>query len=832
MDLFIRLYRKFLQVKTIRSVRENLRPSFYLLIFLSLLPGILLAVYSLISKTYFDLLIVFITGICTLSISWFGVERLMLRRVKELIALSKRLAAGDLSARYGQAIPVGDLDEITRAFEPMAAFLESQTQQIQTRAKQVAVISELASGIVIEGGISILLELVLEKAMKLLDTSQATLALYDPAADDLVITAAKGLNMPIGMRIKMDEGPVGRAAQTRQPVIIDDYVYCEGRDADFQVGPDLTVIQVPMASRGDLVGVLGLVVSTQEFRVNQEIIQLLNLFAEQAASAIKNARMFEDKDRRLQMMETINGISTSLRVAHKVNDILPVLLEKTTAMVNAIMGSIWLYDPADNVLHKVVSSGVPLAKSQIDPNVGMVGRVFSTGQPEYAPDWIEVFPYNAASNSRLSSKTSVALIPIRTTHSVVGVLVLGFQSPFMLTEDQKQMMTTIAEMAGNAIHRMHLHEQIIGQLKRLNALHQIDLAITSSLDLRYTLQILLDQLISQLGVDAACALTYNAHEHTLEYAASRGFTTNALHNTHLPIGQGYAGLAAKEQRTIYIVDLNNHTTDYLRSPSFSAEGFVTYYAVPLVVRSQIKGVLEVFHRSRLEKDSEWLDFMEALASQAAIAIENASLYNDLQKSNVELNLAYNATLEGWSRALDLRDADTEGHTQRVTEITMKLARAIGISEMDIVHIRWGALLHDIGKLGVPDQILLKPDPLTDEEWIIMRRHPTYAYNLLSPIAYLAPALEIPYSHHEKWDGSGYPLGLRGQEIPLSARIFSVVDVWDALRSDRPYRKGWSEEKVRGYLQEQAGEHFDPRIVDAFLSLLLNESEEGTTWTQD
>ena len=173
--------------------------------------------------------------------------------------------------------------------------------------------------------------------------------------------------------------------------------------------------------------------------------------------------------------------------------------------------------------------------------------------------------------------------------------------------------------------------------------------------------------------------------------------------------------------------------------------------------------------------------------------------------------------------MDLRDRETEGHTLRVTDLTLKLASVMGISQTDQVHIRRGALLHDIGKLGVPDQILFKQGPLTEEEWGIMRRHPTYAFDMILPITYLRPALDIPYSHHEKWDGSGYPRGLSGEQIPLAARLFAVIDVWDALRSNRPYREGWSYEATRQYIIEQSGKHFDPQVVEAFIRLLKEEN---------
>jgi putative nucleotidyltransferase with HDIG domain len=625
----------------------------------------------------------------------------------------------------------------------------------------------------------------------------------------------------------MGEGAVGSAAQTRQPVIIEDYRLWEGRLPEFEKYPFSAVMQAPMVYRGELIGVLGVAETGPARKFSQQEIRLLSLFAGLAASAIKNARLFEETARRLQELEAINDLSTALRVTQGIDEMLPLFLEKAMTMVNAIMGSIWLYKPADNSLHQIVSNGIPDLAVHLRPEEGVVGTVFSTGQPYYTPDMREDELTHNSLRPQIPAGLSGAYFPIRTAQAVVGVLIIGFYAPLELLDDQIRLITTITEIAGNAIHRTQLHEQTRSQLARLRALHQIDLAITNSLDLGKNLEILLDQVITQLDVDAACALVFNPHERTLEFATSRGFTTDALRDTHLRFGEGYAGRAALEQRTIYSPDLNTRYTDFLRSPTFVAEGFVTYYAVPLVTRNQVKGVLEVFHRSPLESDQEWLDFLESLASQAAIAIENVSLFNDLQRSNIELNLAYDSTLEGWSHALDLRDQETQGHSRRVAELTLRLARAMSVDEPDLVHIRRGALLHDIGKLGIPDYILLKPGLLNEEELERIRKHPTIAYELLAPIAYLRPALDIPYYHHEKWDGSGYPRGLRGEEIPLSARIFAVADVWDALISDRPYRKRWSKKRARAYLQKQAGHYFDPRVVDVFISLLDRDENAKT-----
>jgi HD-GYP domain-containing protein (c-di-GMP phosphodiesterase class II) len=320
-------------------------------------------------------------------------------------------------------------------------------------------------------------------------------------------------------------------------------------------------------------------------------------------------------------------------------------------------------------------------------------------------------------------------------------------------------------------------------------------------------------------VDAAAVLLLNPHTQVLEYAKGRGFLTRRIEDAYLRLGEGYAGQAAWERRLIEVHDLPNASPPFVRGNLVEAEGFVAYRAIPLIAKGQVKGVLEVFHRTPLEVGPDWTSFFETLGAQAAIAIDNASLYNDLQRSHTDLALAYDNTLEGWARALELRDRETEGHTRRVTETTERLAITMGVAGESLVHIRRGALLHDIGKMGVPDSILLKPGKLTDDEWRVMRLHPQLAYDMLSPIAYLRPAIDIPYCHHEKWDGTGYPRGLKGEQIPLAARVFAVVDVYDALTSDRPYRLAWSAERAIEYIRQQAGKHFDPQIVEKFPDIL-------------
>ena len=368
--------------------------------------------------------------------------------------------------------------------------------------------------------------------------------------------------------------------------------------------------------------------------------------------------------------------------------------------------------------------------------------------------------------------------------------------------------------------RKRAEEEIRRRTGQLIALHTIDLAIIRRYDLRKTLNIILGHVLAQLEVDAASILLLDPSAQTLKIAATRGFRINHKANIRLPVRGEFMEHIVRKQDTLTILDLPQAAAGSRRSALLNEEAFIFYCGMPLMAKGKVVGVIEVFKRAAFDPTPAWLGFFDALAIQTAIAIDSTKLIKDLQTSNASLIKAYNETLEGWSRAMGFRDKETEEHTQRVTEMTLKLARIMGMDGESLQYMRWGALLHDIGKIGIPDAILYKEGKLTfDEEQLVMRKHAEVAYEMLSPISFLRPALDIPYCHHEKWDGTGYPRGLKGEQIPLAARIFAVVDVWDALRSDRPYRKGWSDEEVYKYISDQTGKHFDPQIAEAFLGLM-------------
>ena len=377
-------------------------------------------------------------------------------------------------------------------------------------------------------------------------------------------------------------------------------------------------------------------------------------------------------------------------------------------------------------------------------------------------------------------------------------------------------------MAQDVTDRKRAEKALKLQLDHLKALTEIDRSIASSFDLKVSLGTLVNKVIERLGVDAACVLLLETGSLMLEFSVGQGFRSSEITKRKFQLGEGAAGRAAVDRKIVYIQQLPEATKEFARPDLLEEEGFTSYYGVPLIAKGKVNGVLELFHRIKLAPDQEWLAFLETLAGQASIAIDSAQLFEGLQRSNSELGLAYDATIEGWSRALDLRDKETEGHTQRVTALTMTLAINFGLSGEELKYIRWGSLLHDMGKLGISDTILLKPGPLTDEEWVEMKKHPTLAFEMLLPIRHLNSAIDIPYCHHESLDGAGYPRGLQGEQIPFPARIFSVADVYDALISDRPYRKAWPREEAVEYIRSNSGIKFDPKVVKAFTDLLAKQ----------
>ena len=531
-------------------------------------------------------------------------------------------------------------------------------------------------------------------------------------------------------------------------------------------------------------------------------------------------RYIEEIKRQSDQLNALREVGLDLVSELDVDELLEDTVRYAMDLVDGEGGCFYLMSSERDRLEMRVQKGYPSqpAETAIQRGEGLVGQVWARGEKILIENYASWEGHAHQWVDHLGNRALIG-VPVKWGDELLGVLEIIREAEEPFSEENAWLLELFTNQAAAAIRNARLYDHAEQRLSRLQSLREIDQTISGSLDLTTTLNVLIDRLIQNLDIDAGAILLYQPAMHTLEFATGSGFRSDALRQTNLRIGEGQAGRAVLKREIVHIPDLTLETVRFERAKLIRQEEFVAYYGVPLIAKGEIVGVLEVFHRSPLDPPTEWVDFLKTLAGQAAIAIDRLHLFNDLERSNMDLVRAYNEVIEGWARALELRDQETEGHSRRVEKLTLTIARRMGVTGAELAHIRQGTLLHDIGKMGVPDQILHKPGSLTEEEWEVMRKHPTFAHKLLSPIEHLEPALDIPYCHHERWDGSGYPQGLKGEEIPLAARIFAIVDVWDALRSDRPYREAWPDEEALAHIKEQSGKHFDPQVVKVFLDVI-------------
>ena len=388
-------------------------------------------------------------------------------------------------------------------------------------------------------------------------------------------------------------------------------------------------------------------------------------------------------------------------------------------------------------------------------------------------------------------------------------------SPF----DQEKLFDALAGQIDTALQRIITQQRFSAQIRNVSFLKLISRTINVEMDFEAVGGPLLRKIREILDCDAIELFLNDKTTDELRCQAQSGFRTGIVMHASIRLGQPYVGIAAEEQRIVSVSDFSDLDPKSSLAALIKAENFLTQACAPIIIAGKVIGVLEAFQRKVNSPNSEWFILFDAIATQTGLALDYNSINADLQQAYLDLELSYEATIEGWSAAMDYRDQETEGHSKRVTSLTLSLSARLGVSEEEMTAIRRGSLLHDIGKIGIPDSILKKQGPLDEKEWALMKEHPRIAYELLSKIPYLQKSLDIPLCHHEKWDGSGYPHGLKGEKIPFMARLFSIVDVFDALTSDRPYRKAWTKTEALRYIKEQSGVQFDPAIVEPFMSMI-------------
>lgn len=492
-------------------------------------------------------------------------------------------------------------------------------------------------------------------------------------------------------------------------------------------------------------------------------------------------------------------------------------LHHTLQALGVKIGAIWLLPTQEEESLFALRGITPAEASRLGQKVE--NEMVDVDALRAVNDWLRVPDPSASEVTACGIRASVA-VPLPVGGQPIGRLAVATDQPRSWSGEATDLLESIARHLAIVIERSRIFGEMQERTRQMELLYRAGLVLNQSLDRSRLMDALLDISNRLVPSDQTHFYRIDPQHRFLRLECGIGYTDRRIEETlrawRFPVGEreGITGLVAQTRQPAYVPDVK-------QDPRWMAIDTSTHSAfwVPVEHKGNLLGVLSVRSRRPHAFTPADRQAVGLMANQLGVALANSLLFSDLEQSNQELQWAYDTTLEGRTHAMDLRDKETEGHTQRVAELAEKLARAMGIGEEELVHVVRGALLHDIGKMGIPDQILLKPGPLTDEEWAIMRQHPVHAFDLLSPISYLRLAVDIPYCHHEKWDGSGYPRRLKGEQIPLAARIFAVVDVWDALTSDRPYRAALERDEALDQISSGSGSQFDPNVVDAFLNLI-------------
>ena len=693
----------------------------------------------------------------------------------------------------------------------------------EKRAQNFETLYSLGSEVASRRDFETVLDFIVKSVIRLFHTRCGFIYLYNEENAYLELTIIAGVELEKGFVLNMGEGLAGRVAKTRKPKRVNDYRHWHNRNRRLDNFNFSAMIAVPMIYSGQLIGVLAVSeLGNAQRAFSDEDVRLLTLFAGQAASAVFNAHLFSQIKRRNEELDRlyrslgllIAGISSDRsRLCQHISEIVVSEFNQTNC-------SVWLVKEDDAFLERCGLSGLysgevhllPLIKSgeSLIPSAVREGGIINIGDVrgygEYLPSW-----KNAASE---------LVVPLIVEQEVIGVIDLQSARPFAFGKDDERLMSLFALRAALMLDHARLIEQTEERNRRLGALHMIEMATTSSLDLRITLGTMVEQIQARLNIDAVSILLLDQGLQMLEYVVGCGFRNTTMEKVRIRVGEDIPGLAALDREIVYVPDLT-HPKPALQYPErISGEEFITTFAIPLVAKGQLYGVLELFFRRTVQNNFEWAEFLETLARQVAMAIDGIYVFDQLQQSLMVQQAAQDATIESWAQLLEMRGLEPKGHSKRVTAATINLAQHLGISDATLANIYRGVLLHDIGKLLLPDTINQNSGSLLEAEWALVRQHPKYAYELLSKIAPLKEALTIPYCHHEHWDGSGYPRGLKGEQIPIEARIFHVVETYDLMLVDLPYRKAFVQNDVIDYLKSQAGKKFDPQVVDNFLAMFL------------
>jgi len=572
-------------------------------------------------------------------------------------------------------------------------------------------------------------------------------------------------------------------------------------------------IGLPLKVEQRVTGVL-FVRYTEPHLFSADEIQALTIYANHAAIALERARLLEETQRRLAELTTLFQVSRALREARTVEDMLPIILNSTAQVLQCDQGALSLVDREHGeVIVRVTTPGLEsLLGMRTKIGAGVDGRVVQTGRPMLPSDSAGLQAPDAV--RQVGESRTVVCYPLKVSEEVVGTIYLG--TPREFSEGDLRLLEAIADMAASAIRRAGLFEELQARVRELTTVYEVDKIITATLRIEDVLDFVVGAACETLQAESAYLFLWDEREERLVMRAVQGLSSELVGQVKYRLGEGLSGWVFLEGKPANVPDLSADPR-WKREPEYEAAlpsgQALNALVVPLVMGTKTLGVLGVVNKIAAPAFSEGdQSLLISLAGQVAIAIENARLYEDVRGLSI-------ATIRSLAAAIDARDPYTRGHSEHVARLSMLLARELGWSGADLEMLEFAALLHDVGKIAVPDAILRKTEPLTPEDWNSIRLHPYHSAQMIKPVEPLQRIIPWIYHHHERWDGTGYPDGLKGERIPLGARILAVADAFDAMTSDRPYRKALSREQAIAELRRCAGTQFDLQLVEVFVRLL-------------
>lgn len=750
------------------------------------------AALDLLQKTDIDLLL---TDIQMPIMDGIDLLRRALQHDPNLAAI---LVTGHATVQSAvEAMKIGAIDYIQKPFRTSEIMpivrraLEIRRLRLENLdLRESVAVHEMMVAVTTIPDLSVVVRKVAEAALHQADADEASIVLAGQGAHDLVVAATSGTprEQLVGLHVSSPKSIASWVARTGETL------YLVGEVSDPRFSPEhpradiLASRTLPLKAGGRMMGVLNLNYTSKQPPLTHGRTKALSLLASIAAVALDSARAQEEaRDAEARFRSVFENVGEG---------VFRMLPDGDLIVANPAYSQMLGYRNPEDLIAD--SSRINICDKNADDHP--VSGPVDTGRNELAK----------------ALRRGDGTFVIETRVRRIDGLEAWHEVSLKAVKDSDGQVIWFDGIARDVTDRRKLEAEAARRVAQLQSLRNIDLAITSSTDLRVVMEVFHAQVERHCNPTAWGVMRLDPQSGFLETFSYRGWAPLLPPCPRLRLGEGHEGRATMERRVVVEPELADSEPPCEHRECQERDHARSLVVAPLIAKGRVMGVLRLFYKERFEPDAAWLEYLETLAGQGAIALDNAALFGDLTVARDDLALAYETTIEGWARALDLRDKETEGHSRRVTEITVSLARQMGIKPAELVHVRRGALLHDVGKMGIPDSILLKPGQLDPDERRVIERHASFGRDLLKPIRFLAPAMDIPWCHHERWDGSGYPRRLTGDEIPIGARIFAVVDVWDALTNDRPYRKAMSHDVALSLIEEGAGSHFDPEVVQVFI----------------